>query len=188
MNAANRTVLGVGSIVLMGLFLFPCWFETNGQYVKQLGHHYLFSKPAGVPVECYLVGCITAPASYFHVVLDRKDMFATLSNVAIVLGVLLLLFKTGADGTSRSIRDPMTRWAFSGLVTLVLPISVTPTVLLGMYGVSVPKIFFSGEDNSLVGSLAFPVVFFVYAGVVYLITTVLAWIMARKKDGLDSVR
>ncbi len=133
--------------------------ETNGQYVKQLGHHFLFSKPEPVPVECYLVGCVTAPASYFHVVLDRRPWLETLSTVAVVASILLLLFRSRADGTSFSIRHPKTRWVFSGLVVLALPVSATPMVLVGIYGIIRAKnISLVAEDNSLLYSAAFPVV------------------------------
>lgn len=151
MNASNRGIVSIGSIVLSGLFLFPSWFETNGQYVKQLGHHFLFNKPSAVAVECHFVGCVTAPASYFHVVLDRNNRLATLSTVVVVVGLLLLLFRVKADGSSRSIRHPVTRWAFSGLVALALPVTATPQlVFLGMYGIDVPRVLSSGEFDSLV--------------------------------------
>jgi hypothetical protein len=179
MNSANKTIVLIGGIALLGLFLFPSWYETNGQYVKQLGHHFLFSKPEPVPVECYLVGCVTAPASYFYVVLDRRPWFATLSTVAVVASILVLLFRSRADGTSLSIRHPKTRWVFSGLVALALPVSATPMVLVGMYGISVPTYLFSGEDNSFWYSVAFPVVFSVYIVAVYLLSTVAVWISER---------
>jgi hypothetical protein len=187
MNASSRNVVSIGSIVLAGLFLFPSWFETNGQYVKQLGHHFLFNKPTAVPVECYLVGCVTAPASYFHVALDRQNWISALLTIVVVIGTLLLLFRTRTDGISRGIRHSVTRWAFSGLVALALPVTVTPQLLLlGIYGVSVPRVLFSGEFGSLVYSVFFPVVFFVYTGVVYLAVTVFVWIMARTNYGVDS--
>jgi uncharacterized membrane protein len=186
MNSANKTIALIGGIALLGLFLFPSWYETNGQYVKQLGHHFLFSKPEPVPVECYLVGCVTAPASFFHVVLDRRPWFETLSTVAVVASILVLLFRRRADGTSFSIRQPKTRWVFSGLVALALPVSVTPMVLVGIYGMSVPQYLFSGEDNSLWYGIAFPVIFSVYVVAVYLLSTVAVRISARGDRGPHS--
>ena len=180
MNSTNKTIVLIGSIALLGLFLFPSWYETNGQYVKQLGHHFLFSEPEPVPVDCYFVGCVTAPASYFHVVLDRRPWFETLSTVAVVASILVLLFRRRADGISLSIRHPKTRWILSGLVALALPVSVTPMVLVGIYGISVPEYLFSGEDNSLWYSVAFPVVFSVYTVAVYLLSTVAVRISARR--------
>lgn len=180
MNTSNRSIVSIGSIVLLGLLLFPSWFETNGQYVKQLGHHFLFNKPSAVPVECYFAGCVTAPASYFYVVLDRPNWLATLLTIVFVLGTLSLLFKTRADGTSRSLRHPVTRWIFSGMVALALPVTVTPKlVLVGMYGISVPRAFFSGEFGSLFYTLFFPAIFAIYAGAIYLVTTAFLWITIR---------
>ncbi len=176
MNSANKAIVLIGGIVLLGLFLFPPWNETNGQYVKQLGHHFLFSKPEPVPVECYLVGCVTAPASYFYVVLDRRPWFETLLTVAVVASILVLLLRRRADGTSLSIRHPNTRWVFSGLVALALPVIGAPMLLVWMYGISVPTYLFSGEDNSFWYSVAFPVVLSVYVVAVYLLSTVAVWI------------
>jgi len=174
MNSAKKTIIPISCIYLLGLFLFPSWYETNGQYVKQLGHHFLFRRPEAVPVDCYFVGCVTAPASYFHVVLDRGPWLEAMINVAFVASILLFLFRTRGDESYASIRNPKTRWVFSGLVALTLPvpISATPIILMGMYGVSTPTYLFSGEDNSLFYSLAFPIIFSVYAVVIYLASAV----------------
>jgi len=186
MNPTKRAILSISSIAFLGLFFFPPWYETNGQYVKQLGHHFLFKTPEAVPVECYFVGCMTAPASYFHVVLDGRSAFETLSTIAVVATTLLLLFRTRTNGTSPSMASAVTRWAFSGLVALALPVSVTPTVLVGMYGISVPKILFSGEHNWFWGSIAFPAVFFVYAGGVYLVSTIAIRIAVHRANATAS--
>lgn len=106
MNSATKTIILSSGIALLGLFLFPSWYETNGQYVKQLGHHFLFTRPEAVPVDCYFVGCVTAPASYFHVVLDRPPWFESLSTVTVVALIMLLVFRRRPDGTSPSMRDP----------------------------------------------------------------------------------
>lgn len=186
MNSAKKTIILISSIYFLGLFLFPTWYEADGQYVKQLGHHFLFRSPEAVQVDCYFVGCVTAPASYFHVVLDRRPWFETLSTVAIVASILLLLFRRRADGTSASVRNPRTRWVFSGLVALALPVNATPMLLMGMYAISIPKYLFSGEDNSLWYSVAFPMVFSVYAVVVYLLSTVSVRISGRTESGVRS--
>ena len=106
--------------------LFPPWYQTHGQYMKQLGHHFLFSSPDAVPVECYLVGCVTAPASYFRVVFNWRSWVETLSSIAAVTTVLFLLFGTRSDGTFPSIANAKTRLLFSVLVALALPISMSP--------------------------------------------------------------
>jgi len=184
MNSAKKTIISIIGIYLLGLLLFPSWYETNGQYVKQLGLHFLFRRPDAVPVDCYFVGCVTAPASYFHVVLDRGPWLEAMINVVFVASVLLLLFRRRADGAHASVRNPRMRWAFSGLVALILPVPIpaTPILLMGMYGVSAPIYLFSGEDNSLVMSVAFPIIFSVYAVLIYLLSTVAVRISTRLRQ------
>src|SRR5437763_15080221 len=97
MQPSKKIILSISSIALLGVFFFPPWYETNGQYVKQLGLHFFFSRPDAVPVECYLVGCVTAPASYFHVVLNWRSWVETLSTITAVTTILLLLFRTRTD-------------------------------------------------------------------------------------------
>ncbi len=68
---------------------------------------------------------------------------------------------------------------FSALVALALPISMSPVVLVGTYGLYVPIILFSGEHNWFWGSVFFPIIFFLYAGVVYVVASVVVWIASR---------
>jgi hypothetical protein len=179
MNASRKIILSLSSIVFLGLFFFPPWYETNGQYVKQLGRYFFFSKPEAVPVECYFVGCVTAPASYFGVVLSWRPWVETLSTIAFIATGLFLLFGTRADGNPPSIGNPKTRLAFSALVALALPISMSPVLLVGTYGLYVPTILFGGEHNWFWGSVFFPIIFFVYAGAVYIVASVVVWIASR---------
>lgn len=186
MNAAQKLTLFVSSVVFLGLFLFPPWYQTNGQYVKQLGRRFIFSKPEAVPVECYLVGCVTAPASYFHVVLDWRFGIQAPLTIAVVATALFLLFRARADAASPSIRRPKTRLIFSALVALSLPITVSPLVLVGMYALYAPFIFFSHEHNWFWGSIFFPIVFSVYAGAVYLVATAAVRVVAYVHHGSGS--
>jgi len=179
-------ILSISSIAFLGVFLFPPWYETNGQYVKQLGRHLLFSRPDAEPVECYFVGCVTAPASYFHVVLNWRSWVETLSTIAAVTTALFLLFRTRRDETFHSIANAKTRLLFSVLVALGLPISMSPLVLLGTYGLYVPLIFISGEHNWFWGTVFFPIVLSAYAGAVYLVVTATVWIAAYKHGGTRS--
>ena len=185
MNPTKKIIISINSIFFLGVFFFPPWYETNGQYVKQLGRHFFFSRPEAIPVECYLVGCVTAPASYFHVVLNWRSWVETLSTIAAVTTILFLLFRTRTDGTIPSIADARTRLLFSVLVALALPISMSPVVLLGTYGLYVPHIFFGGEHNWLWGSVFFPIILSVYAGAVYLVAAVTVWIAAHKHRERD---
>jgi hypothetical protein len=183
MNPTKKMILSISSIAFGGVFFFPPWYETNGQYVKQLGRYFFFIRPDAVPVQCYFVGCVTAPASYFHVVLDWRSWVETLSTIAAVTTILFLLFKARTDGTFPSIANAKTRLLFSVLVALALPLSMSPVVLLGTYGLHVPLIFFSGEHNWFWGSIFFSIVLSVYAGAVYLAATTTVWIAARVHRG-----
>lgn len=188
MNPTKKMILSISSIAFGGVFFFPPWYETNGQYVKQLGHHFFFIRPDAIPVECYFVGCVTAPASYFHVVLDWRSWVATLSTIAAVTTMLFLLLRARADGTFPSIVNAKTRLLLSVLVALALPVSMSPVVLLGTYGVYVPLIFFSGEHNWFWGSIFFPILLSLYAGAVYLVATATVWIAAHVHRGPDVLR
>jgi hypothetical protein len=183
MNPTKKMILSISSIAFGGVFFFPPWYETNGQYVKQLGRHFFFIRPDAVPVECYLAGCVTAPASYFHVVLDWRSWVETLLTIAAVTTILFLLFRARTDGTFPSIANAKTRLLFSVLVALALPVSMSPVVLLGTYGLYAPLIFFSGEHNWFWGSIFFPIVISVYTGAVYLVATVTVWIAAHAHRG-----
>jgi hypothetical protein len=134
MNASRKIILSISSIVFLGLLSFSPWYETNGQYVKQLGRYFFSSKPEAVPVECYFVGCVTALASYFRVMLSWRPWVETLSTIAFIATGLFLLFGTRADGNPPSIGNPKTRLAFSAVVALALPISMSPVLLVGTYG------------------------------------------------------
>jgi hypothetical protein len=179
MNASRKFILSISSVVFLGIFFFPPWYETNGQYEKQLGRYFFFSKPEAVPVECYLVGCVTAPASYFRVVLAWRPWVETLSTITFVATGLFLLFRTRADGNPPSIGHPKTRLVFSALVAFAFPISTSPVLLVGTYGLYVPFILFSREHNWFWGSIFFPIVLFVDAGAVYIVASVVVWIASR---------
>ncbi len=183
MNPTKKIILSISSIAFGGIFFFPPWYETNGQYVKQLGCHFFFIPPDAVPVECYFVGCVTAPASYFHVVLDWRSWVGTLSTIAAVTTILFLLLRARTDGTFPSIANAKTRLSLSVLVALALPVSMSPVVLLGTYGLYVPLIFFSGEHNWFWGSIFFPILLSLYAGAVYLLATATVWIAAHVHRG-----
>lgn len=47
MNASRKIILSISSIVFLGIFIFPPWYETNGQYVKQTRALFLFQQAGG---------------------------------------------------------------------------------------------------------------------------------------------
>src|SRR6266567_2325364 len=74
LNRIQAAIGIVSGIALLVIVLFPAWQEAAEKevsYRKDIGHGLLWSPPKPVAVDCYFVGCVTAPASYFHMLLNR---------------------------------------------------------------------------------------------------------------------
>lgn len=124
-NSAQKAILVVGSVLLLCLALFPPWREAAEKEVdfrKDIGRGFILSPPQPVAVDCYFVGCKTAPASYFHVLIFRDLLFNQLISVVIVGLVLLWIFRSRRDGTNASLGSPKTRLQFCVLIALLIPL------------------------------------------------------------------
>lgn len=125
-NSAQKTILVVGFVSLLCLALFPPWREAAEKEVdfrKDIGRSFILSPPQPVAVDCYFVGCKTAPPSYFHVLIYRELLFSQLITVGSVGLALLWIFRSrhDRDGTGASLASPKTRLQFSALIALVIP-------------------------------------------------------------------
>lgn len=124
-NSAQKVTLVVGLVLLLCLALFPPWREAAEKEVdfrKDIGRGFILSPPQPIAVDCYFVGCKTAPSSYFHVLMNRKLLFSQLISVGIVGLLLFWIFRSHRDGTSASLGSPKTRLQFCVLIALLIPL------------------------------------------------------------------
>ena len=123
-NSAQMSILLAGSVLLLCLALFPPWREAAEREVdfrKDIGRGFILSPPQPVAVDCYFVGCKTAPPSYFHVLIYRKLLFSQLITVGSVGLALLWIFRSHRDGTGASLGSRKTRLQFCALMALLIP-------------------------------------------------------------------
>jgi hypothetical protein len=123
-NGAQKAVLVVGSVLLLCLAMFPPWREAAEREVdfrKDIGRGFILSPPLPVAVDCYFVGCKTAPPSYFHVLIYRELLFNQLITVGSVGLALLWVLRSHRDGTRASFASQKTRLQSSALLALLIP-------------------------------------------------------------------
>ena len=109
--------------VVAFLSLYPSWQEAAEKeiaYRRDVGRGLLWRPPSPVAVDCYFVGCVTAPASYFHVLLNQRLLFKQSLTVLFVGLALVWVFRTRTDGTV-SLQSAKTRAAASLLLALLVP-------------------------------------------------------------------
>jgi len=124
-NSAQKVILVVGLVLLLCLALFPPWREAaeeEADFRKDIGRGFILSPPQPIAVDCYFVGCKTAPPTYFHVLMNRKLLFNQLISVGIVGLLLFWIFRSHRDGASASLGSPKTRLQFCMLIALLIPL------------------------------------------------------------------
>jgi hypothetical protein len=140
LNAIQRVITGVAVAALLLIGLFPPWQQAAQKetaYRKDLHHSFALTPPHAIPVPCYFVGCKTAPASYFHVVLYRRLLVTQLLSVIGVGLACLWVFRTRSDGTRASILERKTRLASALLIALLVP--PTGTYTIGFILLDIPQ-------------------------------------------------
>src|SRR5438270_10010395 len=121
MNRLQKATLVIGGVILTMLLLFPPWQEAalrEVAYRKNVGRGFVLQPPKPVPVDCYFVGCKTAPASYFHVVLHSRLHIAQCVTVAFITLSVFWLVRRRSDGTQPALKKKRTRLLFSILIAL----------------------------------------------------------------------
>lgn len=124
LNRSQKAIAALGAAALLCLVLFPPWRQAaqrETDYRKDIGRGFILNPPRPVSVDCYFIGCKTAPSSYFHVLLYRKLLLDQLATVAGTSIVLLWLFRSRRDGTCPNLGSAKTRLQFSALVGLLVP-------------------------------------------------------------------
>jgi hypothetical protein len=162
----------LGLLLLAMVVLFPPWWqaaEREVDYRKEIGHAFLFRPPAPIPVDCYFVGCKTAPASYFHVLLHRERYVDEIATPVFVILALLWLFRGRKGGVRATVRQRDVRLQFSALLALLIPVG--GDVPLGAGLASIPMMLIDRGEFWFVISIVMVVAFVVAAGVIYLLLT-----------------
>jgi len=109
------------------LSVYPPWqqaAEKEVAYRKDIGRGLVWRLPIPIAVDCYFVGCVgcvTAPASYFHVLLNRRLLLQRSLTVLCVGLAFLWVFRIRRDGTASSVKSVKTRTAASLLLALLVP-------------------------------------------------------------------
>jgi hypothetical protein len=147
LNRQQSAIALIGAVLILLLVLFPPWqqaAEKEVDYRKDLGRSFVLTPPPSIAVDCYFVGCKTAPPSYFHVLLKRDFLIAECLCVFVVSVGMVWIFRQRKDGTQGSIRDGKTRAYSSVLLSLLIPID--GTVPLGLFLSDVPRMLIRRED------------------------------------------
>jgi hypothetical protein len=164
----TQTVIGlICGIALLFLILLPPWQEAAERelsYRKDIGRGLLWKPPKTVAVDCYFVNCVTAPASYFHVVLKRKVLLQECLTVLGVAVAFLWIFRTRRTGQTSSVRSRGTRLLASFLLASLIP--PAGEVPFGAGIVEIPKLLVRREELWLVPLI---VVLVLYAACVLVI-------------------
>lgn len=189
LNTSQKAIAVVSLIVLLGLALFPPWqqaAERETAYRKDLGRGFLLHPPTPVAVDCYFVGCKTAPPSYFHVLLYRELLTAQLLSVFGVTVVAFWIFRTRRDYTSASLVSKRVRLELSLLLALLVP-------LMGKFPLAsllldIPRQLTHRNELWLIPTLTVIAIFLVCAFAIYLLVTAALWIVGGLSSSADSPR
>src|SRR6476646_6306480 len=174
MNSFQKATLIIGGVILTMLLLFPPWQEAALRelaYRKDIGRGSLLRPPKPVPVDCYFVGCQTAPASYFHVVLNSRLHIAQCVTVVFITLSLFWLFLRRSDGTQPTLNKTRTRLLFSVLIALGLPPFGINNFTLAAFLFQIPKVIIDQGEKWQGFILFISVVFMFCSCVVYGVVT-----------------
>lgn len=168
------------------IVFFPNWQEAaerEKDYRKDLGVHFVLKPPEPVAVPCYFVGCITAPPSYFHVLIDRRGLYPAVVCVTALLIAALMLFRTEEKRSMPSIAEPRVRLAATSLIALALPLPGTPYFPLGSLAAYLPTAILHPNHDHISILIGFPFFFMLYGGATYLILSGAMWVNRWLKPG-----
>jgi hypothetical protein len=171
--AVGIWLVWVGYIVLC-----PNWQEAaerEKDYRKELGVHFVLNPPAAVGVPCYFVGCITAPASYFHVVIDRRGFYPKLICVTTLVIVTFVIFRAGKNASTRSIASRHVDLVATSLITLALPVPGNPYFPLGVLAGYMPTAMLHPDHDHISVLIGFPFFIAVYGTAAYLAIRLAIW-------------
>lgn len=182
-NNSQKIVLTVGLVSLLFLALFPPWQQAAEREVafrKDIGRGFILSPPHPIAVDCYFVGCKTAPPSYFHVLIYRGLLLSQLITVGSVGLALLWFFRSRRDNTCASLGSPKTRLQFSALIALLIPfVGQYP---LGVGLASIPEQIIRHDELWLIPIIFMVLIYLAAVCVIYLLlSTVVTICVSRSR-------
>ena len=173
MNRIQKATLLIGSLLLIALLLFPPWQQAAGDYRKTIGRGFILRPPQARSVDCYLIGCQTAPATYFHIVLYSELHIAQCATVVFITVGLLVLFLNRGNGAHPTLKTNGTRLFFSMLLALAIPpIGNFPLAFLLA---DIPRQMIHPGEKWQVGVFFVPILYAFCSGVIYALTTLILW-------------
>lgn len=178
MKRITGAALGIWLVWVGYIVLFPNWQEAaerEKDYRNELGVHFVLKPPATVAVPCYFVGCITAPASYFHTVIDRSDFYPSLICVTALLIATLVVFRTGKNGSTPSVVARRLNLVAPSLIALALPVPSSPYFPLGILAGYMPIAMLHPDHDHIAVLIEFPFFFAVYGAAAYLAIRLAIW-------------
>jgi hypothetical protein len=171
-NRIQKATLAIGSFLLIVLLLFPPWQQAAGDYRKSIGHGFILRPPQARPVDCYLIGCKTAPAPYFHVVFYSELYIAQCATVVfITVGMFVLFWNRG--NTVPTLKANKTRLLFSMLLALAVP--PIGDIPLASLLADMPRQMVHQDEKWQAVIIIAVVLFVLCSGFIYAIVTLVLW-------------
>jgi hypothetical protein len=189
LTIAQKIIGVISVIVLLSLALFPPWWqaaERETAYRKELGRAFVLHPPAPVAVDCYFVGCKTAPPSYFHVLLYRDLLFEQLAAVLGVAIIVLWIFRSRRDGTCASLVAPETRLKFSMSMALLFPPDGTFPLVSDF--MNIPRQIILRDAFWIVTTIMGGFIFLVCTVVIYVLVSAIVWLVSSLSGSQDHRR
>jgi hypothetical protein len=183
LNTAQKAIGLISVSVLLCLALFPPWWqaaERETAYRKELRRGFVLRPPGPVAVDCYFVGCKTAPPSYFHVLLYRDLLFEQLAAVLGVAIILLWIFRSRRDGTGASLVAPETRLKFSMSMALLFPPDGTFPLVSEF--INIPRQIILRDALWIVSTIIGGFIFLVCTVVIYVLVSAIVWLVGSLSD------
>lgn len=177
-----QTTIGIAcGIITLALVIFPPWQEAAERevsYRKDIGRGFLWHRPKPVAVDCYFAGCVTAPASYFRVQLNRELLLQETLALVFVGIALLWTFRSRRDGTIANLHVRATRLLISCLLALLIP--PTKGVPLGAALAGIPRMVLQRDELWLFLTTATVVMYIACVVTIYFLLTIAVWHVARR--------
>jgi hypothetical protein len=173
-NRLQHAVVGVWVLWIGISVLFPNWqqaAERELDYRKELGRHFVLTPPAPIAVPCYFVECITAPPSYFHVLLDRNTRYQELLCATALMILAVVIFRSA----SSPIRRHWMLVAVATWIALSLPVPIAPYFPLGVWVGYMPAALLHPDHDHISVLIGFPFFFAVYGVPTYVAVRAAVW-------------
>jgi len=189
LNNAQKAIFAIGLASLLCLALFPPWREAAQRevdYRKDIGRWFILNPPQPVAVDCYFVGCKTAPASYFHVLINRGLLFSQLITVASVALALLWILRSHHDGTAATLSSFKTRMQFCALIALLIPFAKQYPLGVGLASIPVQIV----RDNQflLIPMILMILGYLLCVGIIFLLLSAIVKVYAARLRRRASLR